>query len=111
MTDLIARLEAAEIGSRELDAAIYDAIDSPAIKIKTTLDYDFPAYTTSLDAALTLVPEGLAWGVADRKDKSKPLAICGHADNPMTETYAATPALALCIAALKARVAQGKDDG
>jgi len=59
-----------------------------------------PAYTASLDAAMTLVPEGFDW-------------IIGHTNGGLTihaevgdreQRFAATPALALCAAALRARV-------
>lgn len=68
------------------------------------------AYTTSLDAAVTLVPEHWDWMVHLYS------AIEGHASQyvlavvgiPGThaEIMAATPAMALCAAALRARAAQ-----
>ena len=86
LSDLIAKLEAA------------DTHDPPLVNL--------PHYTTSIDAALTLVPEGWVvshayWG----RDKS---AFCLTKEVGIyTEGQhaAATPALALCIAALKAREA------
>jgi hypothetical protein len=76
-----------------------------------------PAYTRSLDAAVTLVPEGWYWraghgvlwpGWAHLNRK--------HPDHCEREdehsAHAATPALALCAAALKARSQlHGGDDG
>ncbi len=67
-----------------------------------------PRYTTSLDAAVTLVPEGFYWSldydccarVFGPEDKSGNVPV-GYSD----EADAATPALALCAAALKARAA------
>jgi hypothetical protein len=51
-----------------------------------------PAYTASIDAALTLVPEGAGF------------ALMGRAAKVGRETSkGATTAIALCIAALKAR--------
>lgn len=111
--DLIARLEAATEGSRELDGAIYETVTG--VRITGPRDKEWlvvPFYTTSLDAALTLVPEGLCWGLNTHPEDeifnpggaqafvSDMLedGIYAHAD-------AATPALALCIAALKARCA------
>ena len=85
-----------------------------------------PAYTASLDSTMSLVPEGWAhgyehWPTPDehaRGDKMRSRAwvkecseyrvgrqvIWGHGDtDKMIETHAATPALALCAAALRAR--------
>lgn len=111
MKDLIERLAAATEGSRELDAAIWLAVTrekdpeefieqarnffgrEPSDAFKTihrdahAMALANPArYTTSLDAAMTLLPKGWKWR---------------HYLSP----GAATPALALCIAALLARQA------
>ena len=51
-------------------------------------------YTASLDAAVTLVPEGCGWMVMGNAAKVK-----------RWPSRAATPALALCAAALRARAA------
>lgn len=66
-------------------------------------------YTASLDAALSLVPEGWEWIVFGAGG-----ADVWHVGNDavlhrIDETYAATPAIALCIAALRAR--EASDDG
>lgn len=102
MKDLIEKLQKTEAGSSELDVAI----------LRTLADHHFsagpvPAYTTSLDAALAL---------ADRVVKRRgpiDLSICGSAQvmihhqdpcgNMLASAFAATPALALCIAILKAK--------
>lgn len=66
-----------------------------------------PHYTTSLDAALTLVPEGCGWkvqrnlngdcwAVVQRQDANRRIDIWAESD------MLKTPALALCIAAMKA---------
>ncbi len=60
-------------------------------------------YTTSLDAAVTLVPEGWRWWV-----NSSPFGRCWLVANDQIADKAqsekcATPALALCAAALRAR--------
>ena len=128
-TRLIARLEAAAEGSRELDEEIAFATEWRPIDWAPSAEsfaeheqkhdyatawiahapwhntWPIPHYTTSLDAALTLVPEGWQWDVRCAEfPQSCPTAFCwppgvrsGHADE------AATPALAFCIAALKAR--------
>ena len=71
--------------------------------------YGIPAYTASLDAAMTLVPEGRWWSVngGNRAD----VWASGYIDERWHAT-AATPALALTAAALRARAATmgGSDD-
>lgn len=69
-----------------------------------------PHYTNSLDAALSLVPEGWRWSL-DHTQKP-PYRDCGMATlyapgdgwtpADVSEIYGATPALALCAAALRA---------
>lgn len=123
--DLIQRLQEAAEGSRELDLEIGEAVAvvrfNPATGRyrtdrlnKETLVHNAPRYTTSIDAALTLVPEHFRWSVnarqnaVDRVDGY--LAHVWFGTTPSyesTETWAATPALALCIAALKARTQEG----
>ena len=90
--------------------------------------YPAPNYTASLDAALTLVPEGWGWNVGSPfapsealEGRSRPWAdiwlrgeeeiyLPGAAavtDSPGWNHFnAATPAIALCMAALRARAAQ-----
>lgn len=64
------------------------------------------AYTESVDAAMSLVPEGYHWGVNwhawDRDGRASVLG--RHQSNPSTG-YAATPALALVAACLRAHAA------
>lgn len=146
MRELIARLEAAAEGSEALDAAIVAAIDwrpewcskdggelwvddsDPhliAVRLNTTGQRSrgqppigaFPAFTTSLDAALTLRPADWRWQVSDRavpphkgraflnNGASMIIGMAG-ARNPAfryQECTAGTAALAICIAALRAR--------
>ena len=128
MTDLIERLKAATKGSRELDAEIcvhllgggayaaespfngewcvYKGEDSAGRpRLAENKKGDVPdtrlSYTTSLDAALTLVPEGYDWIVADVNGHvgGTPYACVGDEKQHFGET----PCLSLCIAALKAR--------
>jgi hypothetical protein len=75
-------------------------------------------WTGSIDAALSLVPEGWAWSVVyerERELSGKP-PFFADARNGYRSSYdqapmawAATPALALCAAALKARAAIGME--
>jgi len=114
MKSLIAELEAATEGSRELDDAIWLMANRQHWFGKGwRYDLEFAAnYTTSLDAALTLVPEG--WSLAnlydaiDQKDRPWVGAILRRDEPryslPEKVLGAPTYALALCIASLKARL-------
>ena len=122
MTNLIQRLEQATEGSRELDAEIWflDAAKADGPVKEGAEDYggiertnwmkgsigiwddQLPHYTTSVDAALTLVPDGF-WVEGTL---SSPSYIEVHSPTtcrPVGIGLAATPALAICIAARKAR--------
>jgi hypothetical protein len=120
LADLIARLEAATGPDRDLDLGILNAlygndwrwVDDEREWV-TTDEYGVGApgnpvcsllpYTASLDAAMTLVPEGTAvvigWG---QTPDTRPWARLAKPWNGADAT-GATPAIALCIAALKAR--------
>lgn len=84
-----------------------------------------PRYTASIDAAMTLVPEGWFW-MAGNRDRITPRAYVengklayvgvGTSRNPArlwSEVTAATPALALTAAALRARamIAKAVEEG
>ena len=131
-TELIAALEAAEGPSRELDRKIaaiagwhrveprftrnhkhgawiapedFIGVMSDGSPILdslhgTTLHREVPPYTSSIDAALTLVPDGWGWEL-----RGSGYANLMHPDHRQcdTEGYAATPATALVIAALRAK--------
>lgn len=66
-----------------------------------------PAYTASLDAALTLVPEGAQWSVCQLRS-GKAFEYAAWVDCHDT-VRAHTTAIALCIAALKAQAANTAD--
>ena len=104
MTVLIERLQEANEGSRELDAEIAKAV-YPRLELRgngqwyiDNIHVRIEPYTTSIDAALTLMPEGweyeitTLYGVAHvelplntndipsvgrREDGNVPLALCG----------------------------------
>lgn len=123
--DLIAALEKAEGPSRELDIEIALAIEpgevvwkqvSGSMEVHPSIKrarsnyiggYAFehvPNFTASLDAALSLVPT-TSWGVEETRAKhhGKPLAWCmNNVLGPRSIGVGATPAIALCIAALRA---------
>lgn len=119
MKDLIERLERATGPDSELDEAIALVLGwthqkmrgdaKPYWRKPGVTEYYMrsivPAYTASLDAALTLVPEGWMWDVSSsgcawimRNDDS----IC---DSQIVIGGVKSPAIALCIAALRAREA------
>lgn len=110
--ELIDALEKAEGPSRELDAEIAGAFGWAVLSSFTGGIYraappgkidcrPLPDFTSSLDAALTLVPEGWIWSVSSSgcvwvmpsDDVEGQIVVSGIAD----------PIIALCIAALKAR--------
>lgn len=80
---------------------------------------DPPHYSGSLDAAMTLVPKGWNWGASLRAHQDDAQAWAengksafvgtGFRPNPERQwfdTVAATPALALCAASLRARASR-----
>ena len=95
---LIAALEKATGPSRMLDREICEArkIEPPAGM------YGFDRYTSSIDAALTLVPDGCGW-CADALPPRDPWAQIVKGGATTAASHGATAAIALCIAALKAR--------
>ncbi len=114
LSAVIAELEGAAAGSRKLDEAIGK---SQGYREGVNIGMS-PRYTTSLDAALTLVPEGWCLFGLRQGDptlsKSNPDNRCWASIKPHQQnddgwvigvqgSPAETPALALCIAALKAR--------
>lgn len=121
LSELAARCEAAEAPDRELDAVIREAVGGATVPlyrlVKPMIGHPeweggassnghwLPFYTASLDAALTLVPEGWHWSIYDTNGVDK---ACAQVEPPEYDYEphtgeAATPALALCAAALKAR--------
>lgn len=131
MDDLIAKLEAAPTGLRELDAEIADYMGVPVRTRRTrggankgrqwfvdskggveTWSQDPPAYTTSLDAALMLVPEGYHWTLEPdtawvRWDTGDDV---GETQGALNGRGGKQTALALCVAALKARQAMAAEN-
>jgi hypothetical protein len=121
MTDLIKRLEEAEVGSRELDEEIHDLLcaskEWTCVQGLSDADgglwmYEFPGHnpssalrvTTSLDAALALAERVLPGCLVSLFLHGNAAASveCKTAGRVKTESLSATPALALCIAILKA---------
>ena len=122
MEALIARVEAATGPDRELDEAI-EKVVIPSVKDLTRAEggrfhpvygrVSEPAfYTASLDAAASLVPSGWQWEIYSNGSAllfvqpPEPWAIRRTA----SALRCATPALALCLAVLRALLPQESDD-
>jgi len=133
---LIAKIEKATIGSRELDGEIFRAVKSDIIEAdwenfngvwhqcdpEDAVAWIPPLfYTTKIDDALTLVPEG--WFVPSMGERRTPIKFWGDVHEPICHFAqiqwingggrlqhgdAATIALAITIAALKARLLQSR---
>lgn len=121
---LIERLSKADAPCRCLDESIVHALCPGAI-IQTYVQGDeektvfhaeplvankdyVPRYTASIDAALTLVPEGVEWrlgSASHRKGFVVTFWLPGDGGLVRIHVDAPTPALTLCIAALRARSA------
>lgn len=121
-TDLLVLAERCEREEPSWDLCIDIELAIVPGAIHRTWDYHFriglgdkvynpPAYTTRVDAAMTLVPDDFVWLVEN---------LCGNAArvigpeidgqvasgvSPIADDLAKTPALALCAAALRARAA------
>lgn len=111
MQHLIDKLNAAAGPDQALDLEIARAVgavtlhkveaDEPAVE-------SAPRYTGSLDAAVTLIPEGYFWLAGHGRDSPhEPLGgaqvIDPESDEDIGEGEASTVPLAICIAALSAR--------
>ena len=97
MSDIIEILESADVGSRELDATI--EWGSPLEPCDW--DHDVPHYTTSIDAALTLVPDGWVYSlINDFGGLNRVRLFDGLNINIEEDGY--TMPLSICIAALAA---------
>lgn len=129
---LAAKVEALQGPCRETDGLIYIAVCIPAERAGR-IDHNrgvvgwwprdgayvsarqVPEYTASLDAALSLMPEGWKWTIHSPDDDGPAVAYCvpnmGRLPWPdwVTDICAATPALALVSAALRARATNTGD--
>jgi hypothetical protein len=128
LLELAERCEKATGPHRELDYAISEGIGKGCVRSSKPLREDhaeetggftIPRYTASLDAAMTLVPEG--WRPVIDMASEEGAAIvdvwAAPAASPQPtrrHAKAATPALALCGAALRAlthQTAEERDNG
>lgn len=98
LIELAERVEKASGPAFVLDRAISDAMGHGDQLVRP--------YSASLDAAMALVPEGLAFELTTTGFKPG-ATVCGSSIFDTHEgAYAATPTLALCAAALRARAQQ-----
>lgn len=146
LSQLIERIEAADGPDREIDRAIMSALgfvyreEQRSIGLTYGKAWDMhlhrewvrgdeivadacvPNYSKSIDAAMTLVPNGLEWELFGYDAKRDPRFGCFQArikllryeddpeePGPESIANAATPALALSAAALRA-IQSGKDE-
>lgn len=124
--ELIAKLEAATEGSRELDAEVALALGSKIEWSQDDVGQSFPVeiwgdqrkgekgpcpcFTTSIDAARTMVSVGMVWNINQAMHTGDPWFFCGVkkwlTDLPHlvseADSHHPSASLALCIAALKA---------
>lgn len=115
---LIERLSAAKVDSRELSDEVLLALGwlhetgwwrppAPAPEWEIFHERDRPDPARSIDDAVRwVVPEGWSWTIygPDQLGVVKPHAMLGVPGVFEADASAATPALALCIAGLKARM-------
>lgn len=99
---IIARLEAATGPDRDIDAAIQRTTDGRVLHIGCGGLTN--AFTGSIEAALALVPRGYMWSVA-KYNAGDGDAFVHLPGGGVKSATAKTPAIALCVAALKARAA------
>jgi hypothetical protein len=118
LLDLADRCEREE-PSTELDAAIGYAVDAtPKAKnvykrghyignkpVLLRVEAIWLPYTTSLDAAVTLVPSGWSYRVGLNEGRLHAQAVLGRSypTNATVTVESGSPALAICTAALRAR--------
>ncbi len=93
---------------REIAYAVYGPVCAGLPRnVPRQEGWAFPRYTTSIDAAMTLVPRDWHWSLYDTNGVYKANAQVEppkYSSSPFNSD-GATPALALCGAALKARAA------
>ena len=107
LSSLVAKLEAATVPTRELFDEIGRAIESADSKFSLFRFHQLLGADAFLEAAIMLVPDGLPWMVRFSQpwDAHHPYfaAYVQRKENDQEDAVCRTPALALCIAALKAR--------
>lgn len=102
LNELIERVERLTGEDRFCDSAIYKAMHGKSAVLLRWL----PCYTASLDAAVTLVPEGMVWQCGYDAIDGHWARVGEFGAEQDTVSMAPTPALALTLAALRAQEAQ-----
>jgi hypothetical protein len=87
----------------ECDWPLDDAIAQAALGLPPCGTAGPRSYTTSLDATVTLVPSDMEWAMQVRPGDAIMASVWPTEDDDGIHAYGATPALALCAAALRAR--------
>lgn len=128
LSDLIERLEKATEGSREIDALIECEIRrfqacavglndeqrshwKPVGSKGEVIDdqgftrYHAPLYSQSMDAAISMIPRPMCWSGGESNEDDQPWSCITDGEGRDYAATGATPIIALCIAALKARLA------
>ncbi len=105
-SDIVERLRHATGPSRALDAEISRRFAQSDGDVQRAIEAGQTDFTSSVDHAATLVPDGYHWVV--RGDGRAGCASPGGRYEVLPDAVCegATPAIALCIAALEARTAQ-----
>lgn len=104
LQDLIAELEAADEGSKDLDATIHSVLNGSWYPYALTVA---EPVTTSVDAAVGLCERllpGWVWEVSSAVG-----ATVSHYEYREVDVAASTPALSLTIATLKAHLEQSDE--
>ncbi len=109
LLELADRVEALSGPDREVDCLIADAVLGPVRKPYVRGHCE--KYTASLDAAMSLVPDGCTWGLTTSQRQGTLAEVYREDANGLTygrqpSGRAALPAPALCAAALRARASQ-----
>ncbi len=126
LSEIVERVERATVGSSDLDRAVWEVAEPRVFRRAYNVQCGFmgrgatrehtiaairaPAFTTSLDKALTLRPANHDAVVYFNADGSG-VAGCTPAQEDgcdMANSHAATPVLALVLASLRARLAMEK---
>lgn len=103
-------------GLNHQEGYAWDIYQKSVIYEKWTVDgrcpvnggYPLPEYTSSIDSAVTLLPDNVYWMAAyGKRSPEEPLGACAiyhpGVDKPFIQVEGHTVAIALCIAALRAR--------
>ncbi len=113
MTNPIERLEALTGPDREVDLELWWACKAnnssglpmdPDYKAHNLKMNDAPAYTASIDAALTLVPQGWSFALFGKREVIDCELFLRNTNTVVSVHDAVSEPIALCIAALKAKV-------